>query len=167
MKRYQKLAVGVAAISAALFAMSGGARAAEATASATSTVIESLTVNNITDLGFGVISANGTPGTVVVDVGNVRTCNNVTCLGGGSVQGAAFDVLGLSLAPYVVTFSSGNTLTNGTGGTMDLDTFTDNSTGILDADGSTNLRVGATLNVNPNQAAGVYIGTFTVTVSYI
>jgi hypothetical protein len=50
--------------------------------------------------------------------------------------------------------------------TMTVSTFTESAPSKLDLDGEAVFSVGATLAVAANQAGGLYMGTFDVTVTY-
>lgn len=80
-------------------------------------------------------------------------------------------------ATYTVTVPSSATLSNGTGQSMTVNTFTVSSDGdsnplsrLLHNDGTglgiDTFGVGAKLNVGANQAAGAYNGTYVVSVQY-
>jgi hypothetical protein len=80
-------------------------------------------------------------------------------------------------ATYNVTVPSGITLTDGSGHSMTVNTFTVSSDGdsnplsrLLHNDGTglgiDSLGVGAKLNVGANQAPGTYNGTFIISVQY-
>jgi hypothetical protein len=88
---------------------------------------------------------------------------------------AAYTVYGSKNAHYIVTLPANNvvTITNGAS-SMSVNNFTiftvnngtGNATGKLNLTGSDTFRVGATLILNNGQPAGVYSGTFTVSVAY-
>ena len=104
-------------------------------------------------------------GTVVLGTDNSRTPTNVILPSvAGTVTAAEFTVTGLSDATYSITFPNSTTITNA-GNTMTIDNYTENATNILTG-GSETFKVGATLNVNADQAAGAYTGNFIVTVDY-
>ena len=93
-------------------------------------------------------------------------------------MGATFGAAGLDvqlcgqtgLQKFTVTLQSPSvTISNGSGGTMTVDTFKGNPTLGTSVTGSTQngtrIWIGATLRVAANQAPGLYAGTFTVIVN--
>lgn len=151
-----------------------------ATATASATIIEPLILSHRgTDMNFGNISVQSTSGgTVVLSPSGTRTTGGA---GGvslptsvGSVSAAVFSVSGQAHYTYTVILPTSCTLTHTNNNDfMTVDTFTSSPSteagaGILNESGVQNLNVGATLNVDANQTAGVYSsGTaFTVTVNY-
>ncbi|NOR51400.1 MAG: DUF4402 domain-containing protein, partial [Gammaproteobacteria bacterium] len=79
---------------------------------------------------------------------------------------ADFDVTGAADATYSISFSASTVLT-GLGADIVVDTFTDSlgGSGVLTG-GAESFTAGATLHLGANQTAGVYSGTYTVTVNY-
>ncbi|HPE34349.1 MAG TPA: DUF4402 domain-containing protein [Bacteroidales bacterium] len=136
-----------------------------ATADAAANIITPMTIQKIVDLNFGNIASPAQAGTVVLGTDNSRTPTNVILPSvTGTVTAAEFTVTGLSDATYSITFPNSTTITNA-GNTMTIDNYTENATNILTG-GSETFKVGATLNVNADQAAGAYTGNFIVTVDY-
>lgn len=113
------------------------------------------------------IAASG--GTVVVDPAGVRSTTGVIPLPGGTISAAAFNLSvtgnGKSLAWTTITLPSSATLSSGSA-SMTLNAFTSNPDRTFIGSALTQLTVGATLNVSPNQPGGDYTGTFLVTVNY-
>ena len=128
---------------------------------------QAITLTNDTTLAFGTILPFGRPGTAVVPSSGAESGSNVFI----SVPGdsAGWSVTGVPNSPYAITLpSSPAVVTSGTN-SMNVDTFTrTGGTGqvFLDAAGKSAFKVGATLHVGANQPAGVYTGTYTVTVAY-
>jgi hypothetical protein len=121
------------------------------------------------DLALGRFAASG-GGTVVVSPAGVRsTPGGVVLLSGGTVSSAAFSLTesgsGTALTWTSISLPASATLTSGAA-SMTLTNFTSNPTGTFDGSALRELTVGATLNVSPNQPAGNYTGTFSVTVDY-
>ena len=104
-------------------------------------------------------------GTVTITPAGGRTLVNV--IGWvGSFNAAGFSVTGEGSQTYAITLPSSATLTSG-GNTMTVDTFTHDAGGSPTlSGGSDSFNVGATLQVGGSQAAGVYSGTYAVTVNY-
>jgi hypothetical protein len=114
------------------------------------------------------VAASG--GTVVVSPAGVRSSSGgVLLLAGGIVSSAAFSLTesgdGDPLKWTTITLPASATLTSG-GASMTLTDFTSNPNGTFNASPLKELTVGATLNVGPNQPAGAYSGTFSVSVNY-
>ena len=134
-----------------------------------------IVVSGTVDLNFGIITTNGGSGTVVIDTAGARTTTGtlVTVGGGGLVSQGIFSVSGSTgLAIDLSMTNSTFTVNNGGGGTMNVNGFN-----MITNAGGTNATItlatstetyplGATLNVNASQAAGTYIGSFTVSANY-
>ncbi|WP_343667966.1 DUF4402 domain-containing protein [Chitinophaga sp.] len=149
---------------------------ASATASVTATIVTPIAISKTTDMNFGRVAVTSTAGTVVLAAAGTRSTTGGVTLpstgGTSDVSPAVFAVSGTANYTYAITLPSSDvTITDGTN-TMTVNTFTSSPTvasgGTLDASGDQNLRVGATLHVSANQAAGVYTTStpFTVTVNY-
>ena len=147
---------------------------ANATASASATIITPITIVKDVDMNFGNVAVSATlAGTVVLAPAGTRTTGGA---GGvtlpatvGTVAAASFTVSCQANYTYAITLPGTQTLTSG-GNTMTVDNFSSNpsSTGTLSGTGSEVLTVGATLNVNANQSSGVYTNAtgVPVTVNY-
>ncbi len=158
--------VGILAVSAAL--MSTVSQAADATATASATVIAPIQIAKQTDLAFGSFAATSVAGSVIIAPGGGVTTSNVSLVS-GSTNAASFTVSGAASTAYSITLPLNNTVTIDSGGdSMDVNSFTSDpsGTGTLSAGGADTLNVGATLEVGANQPAGTYTGTFDVTVEY-
>lgn len=162
-------------IALALFGFSAASFAqATASATATATIIAPITITNLQDMNFGNAAVAGA-GTVSLDPDGLRiptggiTLPVVT----GTVAAAAFAVTGEGNSTYSITLPSGNyTITRLTGSeTMTVNNFVSSPSVVAGgtlSDGSQNITVGATLNVNSGQVPGVYTNAtgFDVTVNY-
>jgi len=144
---------------------------ASETATATATIIEPITLTNVTDMNFGNIAVSAA-GTVVLSPAGVRTPTGGITLPTitGTVSAATFDVDGEANFTYSITLpAAAITITNGTDN-LTVDTWTSNPTptGTLDGTGYQLLQVGATLDIPlGTESAGTYTGpSFTVTVNY-
>jgi hypothetical protein len=162
----------ILAFSVVLFAFTAGAFAQSATATATASavIVSPISITRTADMSFGNIIADTDGGTVVLVPAGTRTLNGLNSPSlPGTVTAASFTVAGLATATYAITLPATHDISNGAQ-TMTVNTFTSNpsGTGVLDAAGSQTLNVGATLNVNANQAAGTYTNAagFAVTVNY-
>lgn len=149
----------------------------QATATATATIVTPITITKTgTDLSFGnIIPSTTVAGTVQVATDGTPTYTDVTASGSptatAAVTAAVFTVTGTPDATYDITLPSGNVVLSGPGtNTMNAHNFVSdpNGTGQLsNPAGTETLRVGATLDVAANQAAGTYTSApFTVTVNY-
>jgi hypothetical protein len=142
--------------------------------SAGARIIKPLTISVGTNLEFGDILVGSNE--VTISTASERSATNTTLLldltsGGRTPQASTFNVQGEASLSYLITFAVVEDLTNGTD-TMTLSNFTENAGGLNDgkgtigAGGTDSFKVGATLTVANNQKAGVYEGSYTVTVAY-
>jgi hypothetical protein len=160
------------AFSIVLFAFAAGAfaQSSSATATATAVIVSPITITRTADMSFGNIVADSDGGTVVLVPAGTRTLTGLTSPSiPGTVTAASFNIAGLANATYAITLPATHDISNGAQ-TMTVNAFSSNpsGTGTLDATGAQTLNVGATLNVNANQASGTYTNAagFTVTVNY-
>jgi hypothetical protein len=134
-------------------------------ADASATIIAPMMITKNVDLSFGNVASGSNAGTVVLGVDDERSANNVILPSiTGVVTAAQFTVTGLSGAKYKIALPASTSITNGSA-TMTINGFTANATEVLTG-GTETFKVGATLNLDPDQAAGAYTGSFTVTVDY-
>ena len=157
-------AMSAAAIAAVSFGSAASA-ATTATATATAEILSTLTVTNTAGLDFGQVAVNGA-GTLRVAGNGAVTCSaNLVCT--GTRQASNFDVTGTAgVAVSAVVTTASVSLASGAN-TMTLNNFDiyyPNGTTLVA--GATSFNVGGTLNVGAAQAAGVYNGSFTVSVEY-
>jgi hypothetical protein len=140
-----------------------------ATATASAQIIQPLVITKVADLAFGNIAAGTTSGTVVIDTdGNRMGDGGITLITAGSVSNAAnFSITGYPDATFTIELPT-SILIASSDNQMTVDNFVSSlgETSSLDAMGESMLNVGATLNVEANQAPGLYEGTFDVTVAY-
>ncbi len=143
-----------------------------ASATASATIFEPITISKTVDMNFGNLAVNNTPGTIVLTPESGRTATGgVSFLtsNSGTVTAASFTVTGLADATYSITLPSTPTVISNGGNDMTVDTWTSTPTptGTLTG-GTQTLNVGATLNVPASAPAGVYISAtpFNVTVNY-
>lgn len=153
-----------------------GQTSSQATAQSSATIVGALTLTNTADLKFGQMTAPTALGgeIVVVDASDgISAGGNITLIGGSPVSSAAYEVAGTEGATYAITLPADGsvTLTNGAN-SMDVDTFTSSKAGNVSTLGAAvggvndTFKVGASLHVATAQAAGVYTGSFDVTVAY-
>lgn len=170
-----KRSVGMGLLAAGL-AGAGSSQAADATATASGTVVQPITITAAENLNFGNF-APGAGGTITVSTSGARTASGVVAIG-TDASAARFDVAGTASATYSITHAGTAVLTNTTGGgeTMALAKFSDLdagnitsgnvATGTLSNLGAQSIYVGGTLSVAANQAPGLYTGSVIATVEY-
>ena len=169
MKRYNKLFT-LAAIAALVIVGQASAQiSASATGEANARIIKGLSMFKTADLEFSEIISNGVGGTVTVEAdGNVKYDGVNAYPGSKAPQAAQFDVRGEADKHFATELPTEITIKNDSDESMTVNDFTIASKGgySLDKNGTDVLSVGATLNVNANQAAGEYKGEFKVVVNY-
>jgi len=143
-----------------------------ATASGSAKIVTPISIANAGDMNFGNVAVSSTAGTVVLTPDGSRAKTGGVTLPAiiGTVSVAKFNVAGVPNFTYSITLpSTFMTITDPNSNTMTVDTWTSSPTvsGTLDVDGKQTVSVGATLNVAGSQVAGVYSGTFSVTVNYM
>jgi hypothetical protein len=159
------------AFSASLFGQ------ATATANATASIVAPIAITFNRDMNFGNIAV-GTGGTVQIDPDGTRTASGPVLQSGGSPNSARFLVTGTVGNQFTVTLPAGSvTLGNGGGATMSVSTWTTDhvpATNLIVVAPGAPIQIGATLTVDPAQAAGNYSslvasggsGPFTIEVNY-
>lgn len=166
-----------------LFALPGVAHAQSSTSNDTAvSLIAPLTITKVSDLDFGDLVVT-TAGTVVMTPTPTASC---TTTGGvihnAECQPAVFGGSGRLLQRVRIRRPNGRIITlTGPGADMTVTNITFNGDPsllhvqsnpnwerylILSPDGSFVFRVAGTLNVNANQAPGVYSGTFDIRLDY-
>lgn len=143
---------------------------ASASANAEAKIVSGISLAKTLDLKFGSIVRSAEGGTVTINPnGGEITYNGVTQGQNTSHQAAQFTATGEGGYLYRISLPNQVKLDHegGKGVKMTVRQFTNTSTaGRLDDNGSQTFSVGATLEVEPNQATGKYTGTFDVTVQY-
>jgi len=139
-------------------------------------LITPISLTQTSALHFGVMAVQSSlAGTCVLSTGGVRTATGGVNL---SVQAplatnAAYTVGGGLSTTYTITLPASITVTSSTF-SMTIDNLlakaasaaSDGLTGTLNGSGADSFTVGGTLNVPAGHPAGVYAGTFPVTVAY-
>jgi hypothetical protein len=151
------------------------AQATENTAAAAN-IVTPIAISETTSLHFGTMAVlAGTGGTCVLSTQGVRTQTGGVNL---SVQtptatNAAFSVSGAVSTTYAITLPATiivsyltNNMTIGTLLARTASAGADGLTGTLNGSGADTFTVGGTLTVTAGQIAGLYTGTFDVTVAY-
>src|SRR5665213_463553 len=171
MKNISKVIATVAVVLA--FSNSSFAQA-NATASATATIITPISIVKNVDMNFGNVAVSASAGgTVVLAPAGTRTVGGtgVTLPSTiGTVAGADFTVAGQASYTYTISLPSTVTLTDAGSHTMTVNSFSSipSGAGALSSGGTQDLKVGATLNVSAAQAAVSYTNAtgVSVTVNY-
>ena len=171
------------AIACLLFALAAltsapAAYAQDADAEATVVAVSPLSLVKVDDLEFGNLIPGTAGGTAVVSTAGVRTTTGTVVAAGGTVSNAEFQGYGTrNRFVFVSTASTAYTLNRvGGGATMVMNQLTlqaDNLTPFffpglfrINSTDVITLRIGATLNIAPNQQEGRYEGTFPITMNY-
>ncbi len=142
-----------------------------ATANASGTIVTPIAITKSVDLNFGNIAVGSTAGTVVLAPAGTRTTTGGVTLPAttGTVSAAEFNVTGQAGYTFSITLPSTPTTVSSGANSMTVNAFTSTPTptGTLTG-GAQTVKVGATINVGANQAAGTYTSAtpFTVTVNY-
>lgn len=157
------------AILAIAFATNVNAQAT-ATASTTAVLVTPISITKSIDMDFGTLAASATAGTVVLDTANTRTITGGASLHGGTPTAAVFNVTGEPNTGFDITIPTTDiTLTDGSSNNLILNGLvTLGASSTLDATGSKDIKVGATLNLPANAVAGTYTNAsdLFVTVNY-
>ena len=146
-----------------------GMAQASASFTASVTIIQPIGITNTANMNFAYLDAQS-GGAVILSPDNTRMSQGgVELTDGNTVSAATFEVTGQAGYTYSITLpNSDHVLTNGTDNIIIRD-FTSSlqDEGSL-ASGSQTLRVGASLDINPNQTPGNYTspGGFNISVNY-
>ena len=149
-----------------------------ASADSEAVVVSPLSLVTVEDLNFGNLIPGVLGGTAVVSTSGVRTVSGTVVAAGGTVSNAEFQGYGTGNRFVYISTASGTYFLNRVGGgaNMRMRSLTlqaDNLTptffpGLfrITATDVITLRIGATLDVGPNQQTGVYEATFPITMNY-
>lgn len=138
---------------------------------ANASILGAITLTTVNPLDFGGITP-GAGGTVVLSTGSAATPTGVTLVAGTTPTAASYTVTGTGLATYAITIPTASfNITNTTTGsaTMAITAMNCSYAGLTSAfiaAGTDAFTVGGTLTVGSGQVAGIYTGTFDVTVAY-
>jgi hypothetical protein len=148
------------------------APAMAATSTTQTTILNPLSVVGTDDLDFGTLIPGTTAGTATINpTTGARTVTGGTVAAGGAPMAATFQTAGFINRIFIIGAPPATvTLTNGTGGSMVMDslTFDGPMLRIFPSNaGVTTVKLGARLNVGANQASGNYTGTYSVTIVYL
>jgi hypothetical protein len=143
-----------------------------ASATATATIVTPIAIATTGPMIFGNVVATGTAGTVTLSIGGDRGKTGGVTLPGTAIDfnAASFEVTGTGDYGYAITLPiNGEVTLKATVGTgeMAVTDFTDSLAGIGNLkEGKQKFTVGGTLEVNADQVAGAYTGSFNVIVNY-
>jgi hypothetical protein len=140
-------------------------------------IISPITLSEDAPLHFGVMAVSGALGTCVLTTGGTRSATGGVNLSAQAplATNAAYTVGGQLSTTYAITLPASilvthtntvNTMTINTLKAKTLSAGVDGLTGTLSGTGADSFTVGGSLNVIATQLAGVYSGTFDVTVAY-
>lgn len=135
-------------------------------------VIAPISIENTgsTVLNFGTVTRSSLPGTVVVTADGDRSATGgASILGSSAFSAAPFSASGENNADFNIALPDDNDVVmtrDGGTETMEVTGFGHNSSLVLSASGISTFSVGATLNLDANQVAGDYSGSFSVTINY-
>ncbi|MGY5847319.1 DUF4402 domain-containing protein [Salegentibacter sp. HM20] len=132
-----------------------GQASATATFTASATIIEPVGITTTSNLNFANIDArNG--GEVILRPDNTRNSTGDLILEDGNVTAASFEITGQQGFSYSVSLPQGEfELSNGAE-SMIIKDFTSDMEGGFFGEGPGVIRVGASLQVKPNQIPGIY-----------
>jgi hypothetical protein len=140
-------------------------------------IVSALTLTKTTNLHFGTMAIPTGATNLVLATDGSRTPTvpaNITLLSQAPLAtNAAYTVAGSATSTYAITLPASVTIVSG-GNNMTVSDFVakpaskpaNSLTGTLDLSGADSFVVGATLQLSNAQAAGVYSGTFNVSVNY-
>ena len=160
------------------FYSAGRAQSITTNTSAAGKIGKELSIDETASLHFGTMTIPTGAVNVTLSTTNVRTASspgNITLLAQAPVStNAAYSVFGDHYLYYDITLPANNVVTIVNGANhMHVNSFTAKSasqgngtTGRLSSVGEDSFVVGATLVLSNGQAAGLYSGTFIVTVAY-
>ena len=136
---------------------------------ATAEVVAPITLTHTTGatLDFGTFTTGDTGGTVVVTrAGNGTASGDVTLVQGSLEAADQFTVEGDPSRRFSITTGTGS-VSNGAATPVTMDFVTDaRANETLDVNGDAAFSVGGTLTVVGGEPAGVYTGSYAVTVAY-
>lgn len=145
---------------------------------AAAVILTPIAVSQVSPLHFGVMAVLETmPGTVVLSTDGVRIATDGVNLSSQTPfpTNAVYNVLGNASTNYYITLPNSITVTEAIeGATMTINDLrshpvssgSDGFMGKLNGNGVDSFTVGATLTVPAAQPAGLYTGTFEVTIAY-
>jgi hypothetical protein len=148
-----------------------------ATAEATATLVNPISIVATTNMDFGTIAASNASGTVVLTNVGVATPNGGVTLVSGTPSAALFTVSGEGGSGFSINYPAASILLKNGEEVLTVNAFTYSNngdatgtlSGVAGEVGTSTITVGATLVVPANAKAGIYTNTdndFTLTVNY-
>ena len=134
-----------------------------------------IVVSGVVDMHFGTMTETGAGGTMVLNTAGARTpTGGVTAVtGAGLASQGEFSLSGSTgLAIDVSMTAAAFTVSNGGGDTMSINNFNlrtnagGSSITVTLAAATETFPMGATLNISAGQAAGDYLGNYTMSANY-
>lgn len=170
----------ICAMLVSLFAASVPLHAHSLSTDAQIAIVERGEFFKVEDLHFGVVIPGSTAGTIVVAPNGTRTSTGGVALTGNLHHAAEFaGRKPAGNAPVRVSVGSNTIQLTGPGAPMTVRLFRGNTNPAIafttnprnyqvqgQSNGAFELRVGATLDVNANQAPGIYSGIWTLTLDF-
>jgi hypothetical protein len=148
-----------------------------ATAEATATLVNPISIVATTNMDFGTIAASNANGNVLLTYGGVATANGGVTLVSGTPSAALFTVSGEGGSSFSINYPPTSILLKSGLNELVVNAFTYSNSGdatgtlsgVSGETGTAAIAVGATLEVPANAPAGIYTNTdddFTMTVNY-
>jgi len=135
-------------------------------------IIAPISISNTgsTTLNFGTVVRSSTLGTITVTADGERSATGgAAALGSSAFSAAPFSASGENNADFTIALpDDDDVVLTREGGTekMEVTNFGHNSGLVLSGSGVATFSVGATLNLDADQVAGDYSGSFSVTINY-
>ena len=139
---------------------------------ALATLIVPLSIANDVAMDFKTVAASATAGTVVMTAAAtaVVTAHDGATVVSGTPTAGKFTVTGDGTQAFTITLpATASTLTGSVSGDITVDTWTCSEADLNNAalaSGTLVFYVGGTLNIDADEVAGLYSGTFNVIVDY-
>lgn len=144
-----------------------GANATTAIGNASAQIQELIQITEGQSINFGVLLPNGgAAGTASVSTtGSITTINSAS-QSGSAIQSGSFSASGTPNASLNISFQDG--ILTGSGGSMAINALNHDagSTPSFNGSGALTFAVGGTLQINADQPAGSYSGTYQITLDY-
>lgn len=150
----------------------GSALAADVSANSSASVIAPIGISQTVELNFGTFAPTSTSGTLRVRINNNNfrlITGGVELITGGAETWGNFRITGEEFASFTLTVPAIATSVSNGSETMIMDTFQKGIPHTIlggEGGGYQNVRYGAILHVEANQAPGTYTGTFEASVLY-
>jgi hypothetical protein len=144
------------------------AYADSATGTAIATITRFLSITNISDLEFGVVSVSSSAGSVMIDAqGNRRASGGAAINPNDEFTPARFVIQGKPNATFTVSLPRRVELKDTSGNIIAVDNIRSSlGTGRLDGEGALEITIGGQVNFAPNQSTGDYSGVLVVELNY-